>query len=64
MREQDNPLPTIKPGEGPLCRAENSDCTDTPSQGDRVRFVIVRTSAGDNTAKSVRGVPKFAESYQ
>lgn len=50
----DAAFPKIHTSEYPAVRAQLDDFTYSPvSNGDRVKFVIVRTSAGDKTARSV-----------
>ena len=39
--------------EGPLVRVQLADVTYAPNQGDRVKFLLYRTSAGDKLAKAV-----------
>jgi len=46
-------LPTQHSGEGPLVRVQLADVTYAPNQGDRVKFLLYRTSAGDKLAKAV-----------
>ena len=46
-------LPTQHAGEGPLVRVQVSDVTYSPNQGDRVKFLLYRTSVGDKLAKAV-----------
>jgi hypothetical protein len=49
----DASLPTQHSGEGPLVRVQLADVTYAPTQGDRVKFLLYRTSAGDKLAKAV-----------
>jgi len=51
--EGDASLPTQHSGEGPLVRVQLADVTYSPNQGDRVKFALVHTSAGDKVAKAV-----------
>jgi hypothetical protein len=50
----DSLFPLIRQGEDPAyCRALAADFTYTPNNGDRVKFIIVRTSAGDRLARAI-----------
>jgi hypothetical protein len=47
-------FPTIHAGESKThCRALAADFTYSPNDGNRVKFIVVRTSAGDRLAKAI-----------
>lgn len=49
----DAAFPKAQPGEYPAVRASAENFDYAPASGDRVRFVIIRDSAGDKIAKAV-----------
>ena len=49
----DAPLPVLRVGETPTCRASIEDFLFPPSNGTRVQFYVLRDSIGDKLAKNI-----------